>query len=79
MASMEASAGDSFEPDREDLAGTPPADSLSPEVAEGDALEQHTPLRDRPGRSTTVLPAEADEADASEQAYTVEDGDDDYR
>ncbi len=61
------------------------AEAMGLETPEGDAVEQHTPLRDddqaNDGRLewSAQVPYDADEADAAEQKRSVELDEDDYR
>jgi hypothetical protein len=60
------------------------AEAMGVETPEGDAVEQHTPLRDDESENerlewTAQVPFDADEADAAEQKRLVELDEDDYR
>jgi hypothetical protein len=60
------------------------AEPMGLETPEGDAVEQHTPLRDGESEDeriewTAQAPIDADEADAAEQKRLVELDEDDYR
>jgi hypothetical protein len=59
------------------------AEAMGVETPEGDAVEQHTPLRaesdDERLEWTAQIPFDADEADAAEQKRSVELDDEDYR
>ncbi|HZB30024.1 MAG TPA: hypothetical protein VE465_07645 [Streptosporangiaceae bacterium] len=59
------------------------AEAMGLETPEGDAVEQHTPLRDEPederARWTAQIPFDVNEADAAEQKRLVELDEDDYR
>jgi hypothetical protein len=60
------------------------AEAMGLETPEGDALEQHTPLRDDESddervRWTAQVPFDVNEADAAEQKRLVELDEDDYR
>ena len=59
------------------------AEAMGLETPEGDAMEQHTPLRDDESDNervwTAQVPFDADEADATEQKRLVELDEDDYR
>jgi hypothetical protein len=61
------------------------AEAMGLETPEGDAVEQHTPLRDddqsdeQRGEWFAQVPYDVDEADAAEQKRLVELDEDDYR
>jgi hypothetical protein len=61
------------------------AEAMGVETPEGDAVEQHTPLRaedpadDERLEWSAQMPFDADEADAAEQKRLVELDEDDYR
>lgn len=59
------------------------AEAMGLETPEGDAVEQHTPLRDETDGErvewTAQVPFDADEADAADQKRLVDLDEDDYR